>query len=115
MKDVKGEISYNGKTYPYIFNLNVMEAIQEEYGTIDEWGRLTDGANGEPNAKALIFGYTVMINEGIDIRNEEQGTNEPPLTNKQVGRIVWSVGLEKATESMNKVIIDSTKSDEKNV
>ena len=74
MKDIKGEITYNGKVYPYVFNLNVMEAIQDEYGTLDKWGELTDGSSGEVNAKALIFGFTAMFNEGIDIQNEEKGT-----------------------------------------
>ena len=114
MKDIKGEITYNGKTYPYVFNLNVMEAIQDEYGTLDKWGELTDGSSGEVNAKALIFGFTAMFNEGIDIQNEEKGTNEPPVTLKQVGRMVWAVGLENAAQKMNDLIVDSTKSDEKN-
>lgn len=114
MKDIMGEITYNGRVYPYVFNLNVMEAIQEEYGTVDKWASLTDGASGEVNAKALIFGFTEMINEGIDIRNDEKGEKEPPLTLKQVGRIIWGVGVDKAAGQMNQVIIDSTKNDEKN-
>ena len=35
MKDVNGEIQYKDKIYKTVFNLNVMEAIQEEYGTLD--------------------------------------------------------------------------------
>ena len=46
MKEMRNEIEYNGKKYSIVFNLNVMEAIQEEYGTIGEWGKLTDGTNG---------------------------------------------------------------------
>lgn len=34
-----------------------MQNIQEKYGTIAKWGELTDGSNGEPNAKAVIFGF----------------------------------------------------------
>ena len=73
MKDVSGEFLFNGQTYKIIFNLNVMEEIQEKYGSVAKWGELTDGSKGEVNAKAIIFGYTAMLNEAIDIENEEKG------------------------------------------
>lgn len=115
MKDVNGKIQYKGKEYSLVFNLNVMERIQEEYGSLDAWGSLTDGSTGgEPNAKAVIFGFTQMLNEGIDIANEENGTNDPMLTTRQVGRLITDVGLLEATGAMNKTVIDSTQSSEKN-
>lgn len=116
MKDISKEFEYNGKTYKLVFNLNVMEVIQEKYGTLDEWGKLTDGDenNGEPNAKAIKFGITAMINEGIDIANEENGTNDKPLTAKQVGRLITEIGLKESATMLNTVVIDSTQSTEKN-
>ncbi len=114
MKDINGKIQLNDKEYPLVFNLNVMESIQDEYGSLDKWGNLTDGTEGEPNAKAVIYGFTEMINEGIDIQNEEQGTNEPFLTKKQVGRLITQYGLIEATKTLNQTIIESTESDEKN-
>lgn len=114
MKDVNGKIQYKDKEYMLVFNLNVMEAIQEEYGTLDKWGSLTDGSNGEPNAKAIIYGFTQMINEGIDIENEENGTEIKHLTLKQVGRIITEVGLVEATKTLNETVVESTKSEEKN-
>ena len=113
MKDFNGQIEYKGKTYKLYFNLNVMEQIQEEYGTIDEWGKISDGVSGEVNAKAVIFGVTAMINEGIDIENEEKGTDIKPLTLKQVGRMITEVGLAAVTKTLNDTVIESTK-DEKN-
>ena len=92
-----------------------MEAIQDEYGSLDKWGSLTDGSNGEPNAKAVIFGFTQMLNEGIDIENDENGTDIKPFTLKQVGRIITDVGLAEATKTLNQTVIDSTQSEEKNV
>ena len=71
--------------------------------------------NGEPNAKAVIYGFTEMLNEGIDIDNEENGTDEKPLTLKQVGRMITEIGLQNATKKLNETVIDSTKSEEKNV
>lgn len=114
MKDFDSEIQYNGETYRLVFNLNVMEIIQEEYGTIEKWGELTDGASGEPDAKAIIFGFREMLNEGIDIENEENGTDKKPLTLKQVGRMISEIGMLNATQTLNETIVESTKSEEKN-
>lgn len=115
MKDVSNEIEYKGQKYKMVFNFNVMEAIQEEYETIDKWAKLTDGANGEPNAKAVIFGIREMLNEGIDIQNEEEGSDIKPLSLKQVGRMLTEIGLDSMTNKMNDVVVESTNSEEKNV
>ena len=113
MKVMRNDIEYRGNKYSLVFTLNVMEEIQKEYGTLDKWGALTDGRNDEPNAKAVIFGFACMINEGIDIENEENGTDIKPLTHKQVGRILTEIGLQYATKKMQETVIESTKSDEK--
>lgn len=117
MKEVSKTLEYKGKKYKLVFNLNVMEVIQDKYRTLENWGKLTDGAknNGEPNAKAVIFGITAMLNEGIDIDNEENGTEEKMLTKKQVGRMITEIGLKSSAQLMNGVVVDSTQSSEKNV
>lgn len=115
MKDYKFEFEVEGVKYPLVFNLNVMEEIQEEYKTVEKWGSLTDGKSGEVNVKALKFGLTAMINEGIEIENEEKSENRALLTNKQVGRIITKMGVENAVAQLNNSIIESTKSEEKNV
>lgn len=116
MKEISKTLEYKGKNYKLVFNLNVMEVIQDKYGTLENWGKLTDGTenDGEPNAKAVIFGITAMLNEGIDIENEENGTKEKMLTNKQVGRMITEIGLKSSAQLMNGVVIDSTQSAEKN-
>ena len=147
MKDFNGEIQYKDRTYKIVFNLNVMEIIQGEYGSLDAWADLTDGKayakkeyenkcaelkghhkswdelteeeqskySGEPDVKAVIFGFMEMINEGIDIDNEDNGTDEKHLTAKQVGRIITEIGLANATKKLNETVIESSKSEEKNV
>ena len=111
----KVALTYKGRTYDLVFNLNVMEQIQEEYGTVAAWGDLTDNA-AEPNAKAVIFGLMCMINEGIDIYNEENADEEPKafMTRKQVGRMLTEIGLEEAAQKLKDSVINSTKSEEKN-
>ena len=115
MKDYMNEITYKDEKFVLVFNLNVMEALQEEYGTIEKWGELTDGASGEPDAKAIIFGFREMINEGIDIENDENGTDRPFLSLKKVGRIISEIGFDEATNALNETVVESTKSEEKNL
>lgn len=114
----KSFVDYKGEKYELVFNLNVMEEIQEAYGSVEEWGDLVE-ASEEPKAKDIKFGFTVMLNEGIDIYNEEHADDEdfkarPFFTEKQVGRIISEIGLLEAAKKLNKKVIDSTKSDEKN-
>lgn len=112
MKEKKAMILYKDKEYGLVFNLNVMEVIQDEYGSIEAWGALSEAA--EPNAKAIKFGICAMLNEAIDIYNEEHEDKRENFTLKQVGRIITEVGLENIAEKMNETVIESTKSDEKN-
>lgn len=149
MKDYRKEFTVDGKTYALVFNLNVMQEIQEKYGTIEEWGNLTDGyvyddegkripkldSNGkamtkivkkengeniettvyekkEVDIKALIFGIKAMLNEAIDIENDNLEIKKPFLSEKQVGRLITSMGTESAIENLNDAVIQSTKSDE---
>lgn len=115
VKEVSKSINYKGKDYKVVFNLNVMEQIQDEFETLGKWGALTDGTQGEPNIKALIFGFTCMLNEGIEIDNENNNVNDPLLTKKQVGRMITEIGLDTMTNTLNETVIESTRSDEKNV
>ena len=60
----------DSEKFPLAFTLNVMESIQDEYGTLSEWSELIRKQK-EPNIKALKFFITEAINEGIDIENEK--------------------------------------------
>ena len=97
-----------------VFNLNVMEVIQDKYGSLNAWSGLIEPEEGEPNIKALKYGFTQMLNEAIDIENEENGTNIQPFTEKQVGRMLSEIGLEKVGETLRKTVVESTQSSEKN-
>lgn len=114
MKSKLQEIEYKDKTYKLAFDLNVMEAIQDEFGSIEAWGKLVEPEDGEPNIRALVFGATQMINEGIDIDNDENGTEETPLTHRKVARILTAVGLDSVTDKVQQTVVDSTADDSKN-
>ena len=114
----KKELLYKNEKFELVFNLNVMEKVQDQYGSIEKWWELI-AEEDEPKAKDIKFGFTHMINEGIDIYNEEHVNDEgfepkPFLTEKQVGRIISEIGLIEAAKQLNETVIESTKSEEKN-
>ncbi len=117
MSDKINHIKVNEIEYPLVFNLNVMEKIQDKYESIEMWGDLTDGKEKEDgtkqeiDVKALKYGITEMINEGIDIENETAETKREFLTEKQVGRIITDFGIEKMTQNVQNTVIESTKND----
>lgn len=100
------------------FNLNVMADIQKMYGSVDDWVELLekkneDGTPAEPDAEAFIKGFRCMLNEGVDIENEKDGGNRPELSERQVGRIITSLGQAEVHKAMANAIIDSTKTGDK--
>ena len=117
MKEMETKLTLEDKEYILAFNLNAMSEIQEKYGTINNWVKEInlDGSEGEePNLKALIYGLTVMLNEGIEITNDRTGSKDKLFTQKEVGRLLSKVGMEEASQKMADAVIESTKSDEKN-
>ena len=111
LKDVFSEIEYKGITYKLYFNLNVMEEIQEKYGSFDNWTDLVGGKENkkEVDIKALKFGFKAMINEGIEIQNEEDGTDLLLFNDKQVGRLITEIGLANANQKLIDTVLESSK------
>lgn len=97
--------------YPLVFSLNVMEAIQDKYGSIDKWSSLIQ-KNGEPDIKALKFFMTEAINEGIEIENEKNNEKRKSVTSKQVGRILTEVGLSGTANKIMTTISESIQTDD---
>ena len=109
MKDTELEFTHKGKSYKLVFNLNVMQSVQKKYGSIAKWSELTDGTKEhEVDIEALIFGYTEMLNEGIDIDNEGKEQKKEFFTQKQVGRLVTEIGVENTISNTQKIVIEST-------
>lgn len=116
MIDAMKYIETEKRKYPIVFNLNVMEEIQEQYGSMSAWGDIVGGGD-EPKIKDLKAGLMAMMNEGIDIENEEEGTNEPFVTAKQVGRILSEVGIGAVIQAIQSITVESTQTgdEQKNV
>ena len=128
MLDTIKYLETENEKYPLAFTLNVMELIQEKYGSIEKWSELIQ-KQGEPDIKALKFFITEAINEGLDIENERKGerggeavspngdTIRPTgvwrklITPKKAGRILTEIGLKQATKAVAGVITDSIQTD----
>ena len=106
----------NSENFPLAFTLNVMESIQDEYGTLSEWSELIRNQK-EPNIKALKFFITEAINEGIDIENEKSDEKRTSITSAKAGRIITEIGFQKVAKTINKMVSESvkTKENSKNV
>ena len=106
----------DSEKFPLAFTLNVMEALQDEYGTLSEWSELIRNQK-EPNIKALKFFITEAINEIIEIENEELGEKRAPITSAKAGRIITEIGFQKVAKTINKMVSESvkTKENSKNV
>lgn len=114
--DLYNNIEYKGTSYKLVFNINVMENLQREYGSFDDWVKLikpTDPKK-ETDVKALKYVFKEMINEGIDITNEDEGKEIPLFNDKQIGRMITEVGLGTANTQIMKTITESTQNTEKN-
>ena len=111
MKDESGKLTYKGTEYTLVFNLNVLEVLQDEYGKYSKWGELVFDPE-EPNIKALTFGLCAMINEGINIENEDNGTNRPLITHRMAGRIASELGIAETATVIGDTIEKSSPDDE---
>lgn len=99
----------DGTKYPLIFTLNVMEDIQDKYGSLEEWMALIKAK--EPSIKALKFGLGSMLNEGLEIENETAEKKREMLNPKQVGRIITQLGITAVAGKIGENVVASTKTD----
>jgi hypothetical protein len=116
MKDVFKHITIgegkNKKEYPFVFNINVTQAITKKYGSIQKWAdTFPTGDIKDVDADmldAIIFIYRECINEGIDMENDPESEHyikrEAPrlfINDKQTGRIMTAI------EDYNKFVMDT--------
>ena len=106
------KLTYKGVDYDLVFNLNVMEMLQDEYGSIEKWSAMAMESD-EPNIKVLKFGFKAMINEGIEIYNEDHPDDLKDLVDdKTVGRIITTAGFSNVTEIIANTVVSSTESED---
>jgi len=99
MKDVLIHFEANEVSYPLAFNINVLEVMQDKFGSFTAFADSLSSKDGdEPKMKDIKFIYTECINEGIDMENDpdcvhfiKSDETRPFLTEKQVGRLIGSI------------------------
>ncbi len=111
-------VEINGVDYPFIYSLNVMSAVQKKYGSMDKWSKIVEPKpiknkkgemiQPEPDLEALIFFFTEAFNEGIEIENETKGNARQLLSQKQVGRLVTTLGLKEANQKLKEAVISAS-------
>ena len=109
MKETFETIEYKSKKYPLVCNINVMEEIQKRYKSFTEWSNLCGGTTDKKEVDIAAFktGILLMINEGLLIESEDNGTEFKEMTPRQVGRLISEVGLVEVTNKLTKVIVES--------
>lgn len=112
MLDIIKHVKSGENEYPIAFTLNVMEEIQDKFGSMEQWGKALTPENGEPNIKDLKWTFTQFINEGIDIENEKQNEKRPFVTEKQVGRIITGLGMQNVSNFIFSTTRESTNTGE---
>ncbi len=113
MKEKLAYIDAGNKKYPICFNLNVMEEIQNAYGTVGDWADIVEKSNtGEPKVSDLKVGLREMINEAIDIQNESSDIKQEFVSLKQVGRIITDAGITNVLSAIKNLSISSTEDKE---
>jgi hypothetical protein len=121
MLDIVEHIKAGDKEYPMAFTHNVMEAIQDKYGSIDAWSKVLQpepykDEEGniiipEPKIKDIKWTYMQAINEGIDIENEGKAEKRPFVTEKQVGRLLTIMDINTAKKKIMKLAVESVKTE----
>ncbi|MFA7256792.1 MAG: hypothetical protein WC047_04390 [Kiritimatiellales bacterium] len=101
MIDKLSHIKAGDKEYPIAFTMNVIEIIQEKFGTLDQWSKAMEpDDDSEAQIKDVIWTFQEFINEGIDMENEERTEKVPFVTHKQVGRIISSLGFAESIKTI---------------
>lgn len=92
IKDGRYPVEIGGMTRHLLFDLNMLEEVQDKFGGYDKLDKVFDQSNPKmiSDLKWLLTG---LINEG----KEE---DEPELTEKQVGRMVHLGNLNELKEAI---------------
>lgn len=98
MLDIKIRTIKAEKEYPLYCDFNVLEYLQENYGSIEEYQIMVTGiatqkeGKKESNIRAILDGLRIMINEGMEI-SEGSREKEEPITISETGKLLRMAGL----------------------
>ena len=84
MKVSPVEFTLANKTYPLIFDMNVVAEIESEYGNLEEWLSKIQ----ESSIKTAISTLAILINEAVYIHNDESSDKWELVDCKKIGRLM---------------------------
>lgn len=114
MKEKIFKIGEGDEAVTLAFNLNVMAEIQAEFKSVNAWVDLLGDDDdepirgGEPDMGALLKGFRIMLNEGVEIENEDNNADLQPYSLRAVGRLISKWGQDNVLKSMQDAIASST-------
>lgn len=109
----KKTIKVNDKEYTLVANINVVEKIQKEFGSVTVWCQKI--FSEEIDAHAAKFGALCLINEAIDIKNENEHANIKHITDREVGILLTEYGIGKFVDVIIDAVIPDNEENEKNM
>lgn len=106
MKEKMIYIETSDSRYPIIFDLNVLYEIQEMFGSFVKWSDTFKEVGWE----CVLQTTMIFVNEGIDYENELTGESREFITEKQAGRIITEVGIQKVIHVIGDSVVKYNKS-----
>jgi hypothetical protein len=70
LKEKGVSVDIDGAPYTLIFNLNALDAVLEEYGTVNEFHRIMSSGKVIEVMQVVTFLLSVMVNDDIEAQNE---------------------------------------------
>lgn len=102
IKDGRYPVTLGGKLRHLLFDLNVLDEMQDKFGGFDT---LADILNGEHSMKNMKWLLALLINEG----KEE---NEPDIDERQVGRFLHVGNMQEVMQHVYKAFALGNAGDE---
>lgn len=83
------EINLRGRRYGLLFSLNVLDAVQDKYGTIDQLAEIFNPENNKDWLKDTKWLLALLVNEGANLE-EFLGVENPVghITEQELGLLV---------------------------
>lgn len=88
-----------------LFSLNALDELQERFGDIEKLPEIMSGKDKFKNVRTLL---TILINEG------DADTEEKPLTEKEVGRLIHTGNFASVQASIMEAFIKGTNGNDPN-
>ena len=101
-------------TYPIIFALKALRALQMRYGTFEKWSEKAMDKK-EPDFDAITFCLMHMINNGLALKAFESNTEVKEVTQDEAEFILEDFGFEEGIALMGKKLQEGLPKISKNV